>query len=199
MKQHCLSDALHLLWLAKERLWLDSEKRIRTSSPDTTCPGTVWRTESEGTSAHLFFPHSPLSPLAQSFSSGPAHPPLDTQIKPKLIPSTRTCSEAWETAQQLSQSTQHPLMCVPAGDKTVCGEISFNFKNMVFSEDTPFTRQNKPTEEVQREKDTWIQFLGSERTLSSYYCSIIPLCSRIPWIPRVKSLLHSVLHNTLLS
>lgn len=172
MKQRCLSDALHLLWLAKERLQLDSEKRIRTSSPDTTCPGTVWRTESEGTSARLFFPHSPLSPLAQSFSPGPAHPPLDTQIKPKLIPSTRTCSETWETAQ-LPQSTQHPLMCVPAGaptDKTVCGGISFNFKNMIFSEDTPFTKQNKPAEEVQREKDTWIQFLGSERTLSSYYC-----------------------------
>lgn len=49
-------------------------------------------------------------------------------------------------------------MCVPAGapaDKTVCGGISFNFKNMVFSEDTPFAQQNKPAEEVQREKDTW--------------------------------------------
>lgn len=88
----------------------------------------------------FILPNSPLSPPVQSSSPGPAHPPLDTHIKPNLIPSTHACSEAREPAQRLPQSTLRPLMCVPVGAlliKPNVEELVLTSKTLCFPKTCP--------------------------------------------------------------
>ncbi|KAL1253116.1 hypothetical protein QQF64_017809, partial [Cirrhinus molitorella] len=103
---------------------------------NSQCPGTFWRTESEGTSGRLFFPGSPLSPPAQSSSPGPAHPPLDAQIKPKLIPSTHAHSEASWTGSlgQRHRHLGHGPSPPPSCSRVDCGKSLLNTQQLESSE-----------------------------------------------------------------
>lgn len=59
---------------------------------------------------------------------------------------------ACPTAASIYLASPDVCPCGCLADKTKCGGISFNFKNTVLSEDTPYTLQTKPAEEVEREE-----------------------------------------------